>query len=142
MINTGPDGVCGVHSSVWKAVSMPLAQHLPMRDLARPRGPVTPLAAPAADVMRIVSDSRTPVFVTALAGGRLRYGYWRPAGSAGGSGGCHVALPTDVCEELRAAGHITLGAPVTDPGKTTYQVSPSRTLAQAKGAGRERGRAA
>jgi hypothetical protein len=75
------------------------------------------------------------VFVTAHAGGRLRYGYWRPVGSAGGTGGCYVALPTEVCEELRATGRITLGAPVTDPGKTTYQVSAARTLSRAEGAG-------
>ncbi|CCK25079.1 hypothetical protein BN159_0700 [Streptomyces davaonensis JCM 4913] len=105
--------------------------------LTRPRRAMAPLAAPAADVLRIVSDPRTPVFVTAMAGGRLRYGYWRAAGSGGGVGGCHVALPTDVCEELRSAGRITLGAPVSDPGKTTYRVS-----AVGAEAGRERVRAA
>ncbi|WP_328868896.1 hypothetical protein OHT76_01725 [Streptomyces sp. NBC_00287] len=86
---------------------------------------MTPLAAPAADVLRIVSDPHTAVFVTALPGGRLRYGYWRPAAS---TGGCYVALPTDVCEELRSTGRITLGTPVVDPGKTTYRVSVACTV--------------
>jgi hypothetical protein len=97
----------------------------------RPRRTVTALPVPAADVLRIVSDSRTPVFATALAGGRLRYGYWRPNGSAAGTGGSYVALPTAVCEELISSGHITLGAAVSDPGKTTCRVSsacdPGRT---------------
>ncbi|WAZ26166.1 hypothetical protein STRCI_007717 [Streptomyces cinnabarinus] len=100
---------------------------------------MTPLAAPAADVLHIVSDPRTPVFVTAMAGGRLRYGYWRAAGPGGGVGGCHVALPTEVCEALRSAGRITLGAPVSDPGKTTYRVSAVCAGAEA---GRGRARAA
>ncbi|MFI9150344.1 hypothetical protein [Streptomyces sp. NPDC053367] len=117
---------------------MALIQHQPTTPApartARPvplRRAVTPLAAPSAEVLRIVSDSRTPVFATALAGGRLRYGYWRPAGSAAGPGG-HVALPTDVCEELLSAGRITLGAPVSDPGKTTYRVSPAQDPGRAQ----------
>ncbi|MFJ3666767.1 hypothetical protein ACIPSE_09975 [Streptomyces sp. NPDC090106] len=75
-----------------------------------------------ADVLRIVSDSRTSVFSTVSAGGRVRYGYWRPVDSATGRGGCYVALPTDVCEELRASGRLLLGDPVVDPAKTTYRV--------------------
>ncbi|WP_354432175.1 hypothetical protein [Streptomyces sp. FZ201] len=98
---------------------------VPMPYTSRPRRPATPLAGPAADVLRIVSDPRTPVFVTAHAGGRPRYGYWRAAG------GCYVALPTDVCEELRSAGRITLGNPVHDPGKTTYRVGPAAARAKA-----------
>lgn len=91
-----------------------------------------PVGTSAADVLRHVSDSRTPVFVTAHPGGRLRYGYWRSIDSATGRGGCYVALPTDVCEELRSAGRITLGEPVTDPAKTTYRVSASRPQAGAR----------
>ncbi|MEU9735101.1 hypothetical protein [Streptomyces sp. NPDC048002] len=88
----------------------------------RPRRRTGPVTGPVADVLHVVSDPRTPVFVTAYTGGRLRYGYWRQADPAAGTGGCYVALPTDVCEELRAAGRIVLGTPVTDPGKTTYRV--------------------
>ncbi|MFF4273538.1 hypothetical protein [Streptomyces sp. NPDC001536] len=106
--------------------------------LAPPRS-TPPLDAPAADVLRIVSDSRTPVFVTVHANGRIRYGYWRPVDSATGRGGCYVALPTGVCEELRSCGRITWGEPVNDPSKTTYRVRPARTPARA---GREEGSAA
>ncbi|MGW0916433.1 hypothetical protein ACWD1Z_32580 [Streptomyces sp. NPDC002784] len=130
------------HRSLLDRAAGPAAPRPSTAPGPRPRGPVAPLAGPAAEVLRIVSDPRTPVFVTAHAGGRLRYGYWRPVGSAGGTGGCYVALPTDVCEELRATGRITLGAPVTDPGKTTYQVSAARTLSRAEGAVRARRRAA
>jgi hypothetical protein len=35
-----------------------------------------------------------------------------------------VALPTDECDALHAAGRIVLGDPVTDPAKTTYPVRP------------------
>ncbi|MFD3842596.1 hypothetical protein ACFWWC_41085 [Streptomyces sp. NPDC058642] len=104
----------------------------------RPPRSTTPPDAPAADVLRIVSDSRTPVFVTVHAGGRIRYGYWRPVDSASGRGGCYVALPTDVCEELRSGGRIAWGEPVTDPSKTTCRV----TLATPVRAGREEGSAA
>jgi hypothetical protein len=90
-------------------------------------------------VLRIVSDSRTPVFVTVHTGGRVRYGYWRPVDSATGQGGCYVALPTDVCEELRSSGRITLGEPVTDPSKTTYRIRPARARARTE---REEGSAA
>ncbi|EGX55512.1 hypothetical protein SZN_32526 [Streptomyces zinciresistens K42] len=98
----------------------------------------------AADVLRIVADSRTPVFVTVHEGGRIRYGYWRPVDSAAGRGGCYVALPSDVCEELRSGGHIELGEPVTDPSKTTYRVRrTARTVAEPKAIPRrEEGRAA
>ncbi|MBZ3900109.1 MULTISPECIES: hypothetical protein [Streptomyces] len=99
-----------------------------------------PRGGSAADVLRLVSDSRTPVFVTAHPGGRLRYGYWRAIDSATGRGGCYAALPTDVCEELRSTGRITLGEPVTDPAKTTYRVSAARR--PQTGAGRARTRAA
>jgi hypothetical protein len=35
-----------------------------------------------------------------------------------------VALPTDECDVLHAAGRIELGDPVVDPAKTTYPVRP------------------
>ncbi|MFF7445611.1 MULTISPECIES: hypothetical protein [unclassified Streptomyces] len=85
-----------------------------------------PRGGSAADVLRLVSDSRTPVFVTEYPGGRLRYGYWRSLDATTGRGGCYVALPTDVCEELRSTGRITLGEPITDPARTTYRVSAAR----------------
>ncbi|MGV9451647.1 hypothetical protein [Streptomyces sp. NPDC003635] len=97
---------------------------------------MTRLTAPAAEVLRIVADPRTPVFLTALTGGRPRYGYWRPADHTGGAGGCFVALPTEVCEDLRSTGRITLGTPVSDPGKTTYRVSESLKKAEEKGRAR------
>jgi hypothetical protein len=83
------------------------------------------------DVLRIVSDPRTPVFVTEYAGGRRVYGYWRPLDADGGWGGCYVALSTAECDALYAAGRITLGEPVTDPTKTTYRARPARTPAAA-----------
>nr|WP_240982356.1 hypothetical protein [Streptomyces sp. S3(2020)] len=104
-----------------------------------PSRSTTAPAALAADVLRIVSDSRTPVFVTVHAGGRIRYGYWRPVDSTTGKGGCYVALPTGVCEELRSGGRIAWGEPLTDPSKTTRRVRPARTPTRA---GREEGSAA
>ncbi|MER6678164.1 hypothetical protein [Streptomyces sp. NPDC000983] len=115
---------------------------LPRGGSGRPRLRTAPVTGPVADVLRIVSDPRTPVFVTAHTGGRLRYGYWRQADPAGRAGGCYVALPTDVCEELRATGRIVLGAPVADPGKTTYRVGAARDLVRAAPPARARGHAA
>ncbi|MCX4767660.1 hypothetical protein OG562_43260 [Streptomyces sp. NBC_01275] len=88
-----------------------------------------PPSPAGSEILRIVSDSRTPVFVTEHAGGRRVYGYWRPVDSATGRGGCYVALSAVECELLRSAGRITLGEPVTDPTKTTYRVRPARTPA-------------
>nr|WP_216377860.1 cell envelope biogenesis protein OmpA [Streptomyces asoensis] len=82
-----------------------------------------------ADVLRIVSDPRTPVFVTEHASGRRVYGYWRPLDADSGRGGCYVALSATECDELYAAGRITVGEPVTDPTKTTYRVRAARTQA-------------
>lgn len=88
--------------------------------------PSRPYAAPGsttrADVLRIISDPRTPTYVTVYANGRRRYSYWRPLDSATGMGGCYAALPTAECDELHAAGRITLGEPVVDPNRTTYRV--------------------
>ncbi|CAL9351651.1 hypothetical protein [Streptomyces sp. NPDC090994] len=78
----------------------------------------------AAQVLRVISDPRTPVFVTAHPGGRRRYGYWRPMEPGLPTGGCYVALPTAVCEELRSAGRIALDDPIVDPAKTTCRVRP------------------
>ncbi|MFJ4693090.1 hypothetical protein [Streptomyces sp. NPDC088766] len=93
----------------------------------RPQSADTPRTPATADILRIVSDARTPVFVTVHANGRRRYSYWRPLDSTTGRGGCYVALPTAECDELQAAGRITLGDPLTDPTKTTYRVRPLRT---------------
>ncbi|MEU2387726.1 hypothetical protein ABZ606_24175 [Streptomyces sp. NPDC012461] len=89
------------------------------RPLPRPQGAP---GAPAQDVLRIVSDPRTPTYVSVHANGRRRYSYWRPIDSTTGLGGCYVALPTDECDALHAAGRITLGDPVVDPHRTTYRV--------------------
>nr|WP_093779461.1 hypothetical protein [Streptomyces sp. yr375] len=91
------------------------------------RRPAVPLSSAGADVLRIVSDPRTPVFVTEHASGRRVYGYWRPLDAEAGRGGCYVALPTAECDELYAAGRITLGEPVKDPTKTTYRAHPTHT---------------
>ncbi|WP_328429616.1 hypothetical protein [Streptomyces sp. NBC_00443] len=104
-----------------------------------PPRPTVALDALASEVLRIVSDSRTPVFVTVHEGGRIRYGYWRPVDSATGRGGCYVALPTDVCERLRSGGRIEMGEPINDPSKTTYRIRPARTRTKT---GRQEGSAA
>ncbi|MDG9723075.1 MULTISPECIES: hypothetical protein [unclassified Streptomyces] len=91
--------------------------------------PCAPLSLVEADVLRIVADTRTPVFVTVRAGGRRRYSYWRPLDSATGRGGCYAALPTAECDKLHAAGRIALGDPLTDPARTTYRVTAVRTPA-------------
>ncbi|WND33138.1 hypothetical protein RI578_02065 [Streptomyces sp. BB1-1-1] len=91
--------------------------------------PCAPLGPAGADILRIVADARTPVFVTVREGGGRRYSYWRPLDSATGRGGCYVALPTAECDRLHAAGRITLGEPLTDPARTTYRVTAARTSA-------------
>ncbi|GAA4803927.1 hypothetical protein [Streptomyces ziwulingensis] len=88
-----------------------------------------PFDAADAEVLRVVSDVRTPVFVTVQASGRRRYGYWRPCDPGTNRPGCYVALPTAVCDKLYAAGRLTLGEPLVDPGKTTYRVRLARTPA-------------
>ncbi|GHH94023.1 hypothetical protein [Streptomyces capillispiralis] len=85
----------------------------------------TPADTTHADVLRIIADPRSPTYVTVYAGGRRRYSYWRPLDSATGTGGCYAALPTAACDELHAAGRITLGEPVVDPNRTTYRVRPA-----------------
>lgn len=80
-----------------------------------------------AGVLRVVSDSRTPVFLTVHASGRRRYGYWQPYDSVTKRGGCYVALPTTECDRLYSGGRTTLGDPLVDPAKTTYRVWPARS---------------
>ncbi|MCX2927096.1 hypothetical protein ORI94_26975 [Streptomyces sp. NEAU-W12] len=93
--------------------------------------PAPSFAAVDVDVLRIISDPRTPSFVTVYANGRRRYSYWRPLDSTTGQGGCYVALPTTDCDALHEAGKIELGDPVVDPNRTTYRVSASSTRASA-----------
>ncbi|WP_406005041.1 hypothetical protein [Streptomyces sp. NBC_00637] len=99
------------------------------RSSARPPLPGASSGRAGADVLRIVADPRTPVFVTEHASGRRVYGYWRPLDAGTGRGGCYVALSATECDELYAAGRITVGEPVTDPTKTTYRVRAARTQA-------------
>jgi hypothetical protein len=115
------------------------ARRLPLPDAPDERGtgtavvrkaptrPTEPPSRAGADILRIVSDPRTPVFVTEHANGRRTYGYWRPLDARSGRGGCYVALSRAECDALHAAGRITLGEPVADPAKTTYRVRPART---------------
>jgi hypothetical protein len=81
----------------------------------------------AVDVLRVISDPGTPVFLTVHADGRRRYSYWQPFDPATGRGSCYAALPTADCDALHSAGRITLGEPVVDPARTTYRVRPVRT---------------
>jgi hypothetical protein len=88
-----------------------------------PRSPAA-LSPGGAEVLRLITVQRVPVCLTVHANGRRRYGYWQPLSSETGRGGCYVALPTDECDVLHAAGRIELGDPVVDPAKTTYPVRP------------------
>ncbi|MET7324218.1 hypothetical protein [Streptomyces sp. NPDC005549] len=122
---------------------------MPLTAAARPqtadfRGARRParIGAAEAEILRIVTDARTPVFVTVRADGRRRYSYWRPLDSATGRGGCYAALPTAECDALHAAGRITLGEPLADPDRITYRVSATRTPAAPLRALPERARAA
>ncbi len=102
------------------------ARPAPVLRTSRSWGPLGPTEA---EVLRIVADARTPVFVTVRADGRRRYSYWRPLDSATGRGGCYVALPTAECDALHAAGRLTLGDPLADPARTTYRVRAAHTPA-------------
>ncbi|KUM84939.1 hypothetical protein AQI94_30930 [Streptomyces pseudovenezuelae] len=88
-----------------------------------------PLDSPAVDALRVMSDPRTPVFLTVHADGRRRYSYWQPFDPHTGRGSCYVALPTAACDALHHAARISLGEPVVDPARTTYRVRPVRTQA-------------
>ena len=91
-----------------------------LRSLSHTLASLGPVSPGGAEVLRLVMEQRAPVFLTVHANGRRRYGYWQSVGS--GRGPCHVALPTDECDALHAAGRITLGDPLVDPAKTTYPV--------------------
>ncbi|MFI6492911.1 hypothetical protein [Streptomyces sp. NPDC050564] len=97
---------------------------------ALPRTPA-PLGPGGSEVLRLITVQRVPVCLTVHANGRRRYGYWQPLSSGAGQGGCYVALPTDECDALHAAGRIVLGDPVVDPAKTTYPVRPALRSAPA-----------
>ncbi|MEF9901808.1 hypothetical protein [Streptomyces sp. P9-A2] len=94
---------------------------------AAPAPSSVPVGTAGADVLRVISDPRTPTFVTVYANGRRRYSYWRPLDSTTGQGGCYAALPTGDCDALHEAGKIELGNPVVDANRTTYRVSASST---------------
>ncbi|MFF4211285.1 hypothetical protein ACFYZE_18395 [Streptomyces sp. NPDC001796] len=78
--------------------------------MTRPR-----LSSRAAEVLRLIMDERLAVFLTVHGNGRRRYGYWQTDGRP-------VALPTEECDALRAAGRIVLGDPVVDRSKTVHRV--------------------
>ncbi|MFE7211124.1 hypothetical protein ACFY0A_14045 [Streptomyces sp. NPDC001698] len=86
-----------------------------------------PLSPTGADLLRIISDPATLVFLTVHAGGRRRYSYWQPFDRRTGRGSCYVALPTDMCDMLHSSGRITLGEPLVDSTRTTYRVGPADT---------------
>ncbi|MGW5371989.1 hypothetical protein ACWER6_34555 [Streptomyces sp. NPDC004009] len=89
-----------------------------------------PLGRGAADLLRIIADPSTTVFLTVHEGGRRRYAYWQPFDPATGRGGGYMALPVAECDALHAAGRIVLGDPLVDPGKVTYRVrsAPARSV--------------
>ncbi|MFF6999675.1 hypothetical protein ACFY93_32725 [Streptomyces sp. NPDC008313] len=90
-----------------------------LRALPRPNAPAGP---DSAEVLRLITEQRFPVFLTVHANGRRRYSYWQAGASQARPGGCFVALPTDECDALHAAGRIALGDPVEDRAKTTYPI--------------------
>ncbi|MFQ6147313.1 cell envelope biogenesis protein OmpA [Streptomyces seoulensis] len=90
---------------------------------AAPPGPA------GADILRVIGDSRHPVFLTVHADGRRRYGYWQPLDPHTGRGGCYVALATAECDALYEAGRIVLGDPLDDATRTTYRVRAAHTPA-------------
>ncbi|AVH60570.1 hypothetical protein C4B68_37760 [Streptomyces dengpaensis] len=103
-----------------------------LRPLPRPH---TPLSPGGAEVLRLITEQRFPVCLTVHANGRRRYGYWLPLTSQAGRGACYMALPTDECDTLHAAGRIVLGDPLVDPAKTTYPVrAAARDAAASAGA--------
>ncbi|CAM5421482.1 hypothetical protein STENM327S_03342 [Streptomyces tendae] len=120
---------------------MPLTAVRPQTADFRATGRARPGAAEA-EILRIIADARTPVFVTVRPDGRRRYSYWRPLDSVTGRGGCYVALPTEECDSLHSAGRIALGEPLADPNRITYRVSPARTPASSPRALPQRSRAA
>ncbi|MFD4570094.1 hypothetical protein ACFWOX_37825 [Streptomyces sp. NPDC058467] len=99
--------------------------------------PRDPLSPGGAEVLRLITEQGFPVCLTVHANGRRRYGYWLPLAAQAGRGGCYVALPTDECDALYAAGRIVLGDPLVDPAKATYPVrAAAREADTAAGASR------
>jgi len=96
-----------------------------------------PLGSGGGEVLRLITMQRVPVCLTVHANGRRRYGYWQAVSAGSGYGGCYVALPTDECDALHAAGRIALGDPLIDPAKTTYPVRPVARGASAAGVPRQ-----
>ncbi|MGX4694533.1 hypothetical protein [Streptomyces sp. JNUCC 63] len=105
------------------------AQAVVLHYRSRAVAPLRPLGVTDAELLRIISDPCTPVFLTVHAGGRRRYSYWQPFDAHTGRGSCYVALPTDACDILHSTGRITLGEPLVDPGRTIYRIRPADTLA-------------
>ncbi|MFE9171908.1 hypothetical protein [Streptomyces kebangsaanensis] len=110
-----------------QSVSRP-AQAVVLHYRSRAVDPLRPLDVEDAELLRIISDPYTPVFLTVHAGGRRRYSYWQSFDTRTGRGSCYVALPTDACDILHSTGRITLGEPLVDPGRTIYRVRPAETL--------------
>ncbi|MET9777575.1 hypothetical protein ABZ023_25505 [Streptomyces sp. NPDC006367] len=121
--------------------AVPSAGTVPVLGRRRPR-PCAPTGPEETDILRIVADARTPVFVTVRKDGRRRYSYWRPLDSTTGKGGCYVALPTAECDRLHAAGRITLGEPLADPARTIHRVRTAQPQATPLRVERDRLRAA
>ncbi|MFE1858269.1 hypothetical protein [Streptomyces anandii] len=80
----------------------------------------------SADLLRVIGDPGSAVFLTVRPDGRRRYCYWQPPEPGTGRTGCYVALPTAACDALHSAGRITLGEPLVDPARTTYRVRAVR----------------
>ncbi|WP_112467350.1 hypothetical protein [Streptomyces triticisoli] len=114
-----------------RSVSRP-AQAVVLHYRSRDVVPLHPLDVADGELLRIICDPYTPVFLTVHAGGRRRYSYWQPFDARTGKGSCYVALPTDVCDILHSTGRITLGEPLVDPGRTIYRVRPADTLTAAQ----------
>ncbi|MEV5340117.1 hypothetical protein AB0K93_16775 [Streptomyces sp. NPDC052676] len=114
----------------------------PARILSHRSRSAAPLSAGGAELLRIIADPATPVFLTVHAGGRRRYCYWQPLDDRSGRGSCYVALPTDECDALHRAGRIALGDPVVDPARTIYRVRAADTRAGTTRAARREARTA
>ncbi|PZH17801.1 hypothetical protein C1I97_04685 [Streptomyces sp. NTH33] len=104
------------------------AQAVVLHYRSRAVAPLRPLDAEDAELLRIISDPCTPVFLTVHAGGRRRYSYWQPFDAHTGRGSCYVALPTEACDILRSTGRITLGEPLVEPSRTIYRIRLADTL--------------
>ncbi|GAA4967672.1 hypothetical protein GCM10023238_39430 [Streptomyces heliomycini] len=102
---------------------------LPAAHPAAPSRPRTPADTTRTDVLRIISDPRTPTYVTEYANGRRRYSYWRPLDTRPPARGA-VTPPCPPPSATRCTRRaITLGEPVVDPNRTTYRVRPASASA-------------